>query len=285
MEKMHSASKRLFSVLIVSAVAGLNSWSSATPIITLTDNNSIARIDAGSQAGMFYWALQDSPSTFQNQLNQQWFWYRIGSTGPENSIDTISAPVISGQTANTVTTKYTGSGFDVAVKYSLVGGAPGSGTADIAEQITINNTSGAVLPFHFFQYSDFNLAGDGANDFVLLSQNGLTMRFNQSDQVDGANIVETVITPNANHGEADFVPVTLNKLNDGASTTLNDANTSAGPGDVAWAFQWDVNIGVGGSFIISKDKHLDSTFVPEPTLFALALPGAIVFSLRRRRAL
>src|SRR5438093_617141 len=162
-ERMYPASNRAFLALgICAAIAflGFNSQSIAAPVITLTDNNSIAQIDAGSQAGMFYWGVQDSPTTFQNQLHQQWFWYRVGSTGPEKSIDTISAPVITGLTANTVTTTYNGAGFNVSAKYSLVGGAPSSGTADIAEQITINNTSGAVLPFHLFQYSDFNLAGD-----------------------------------------------------------------------------------------------------------------------------
>src|SRR2546425_3168566 len=107
--------------------------------------------------------------------------------------------------------------------YALLGGSPSSSTADINDQIRINNSSGAPLPYHFFQYSDFNMAGDGANDFVLLSRNGFTFRFNQSDQVDGANIVEVTTTPNANHAEADFVPNTLNKLNDPFPTTLDDS--------------------------------------------------------------
>src|SRR5207244_12460228 len=134
--------------------------------------------------------------------------------------------------------------FTLSIDYNLVGGAPSSGTADITEQIRFDNISGAVLPLHFFQYSDFNMAGDGANDFVLLSRNGFTFRFNQADQVDGANIVEVVATPNANHGEADVVPNTINKLNDPFPTILDDSKTNAF-GDVAWALEWDVNIGVG----------------------------------------
>ncbi len=56
-------------------------------IQTLTDNNSVAQINPNSQSGMFNWSVDG-----QNQLNQQWFWYRIGNT-PEQSIDTISAPL------------------------------------------------------------------------------------------------------------------------------------------------------------------------------------------------
>lgn len=254
--------------------------------ITLTDNNSIAQLLPNSQAGMFYWAVQNTPSTFQNQLNQQWFWYGIGN-GPVASIDTISGPVITGLTANTVTTTYFDSlgRFNLSVNYTLHGGQAASGTADMSEDITINNTSGAPLPFHFYQYSDFNMGGDGANDTVVLSQNGFTMRFNQSDQFDTANIVEVTTTPNANHAEADFVPNTLNKLNSGGPVLLDDSKTSAGPGDVAWAFEWDPTISTGGSFLISKDKHMDVVFTPEPSVFAL-LPlsmGAWAYIKRRRQ--
>lgn len=254
--------------------------------IILTDNNSEARLDPTTQAGMYYWAVQNTPTSYQNELNKQWFWYRVGSD-PELSIDTISAPAITGLTANTVTTTYTdGLGrFNLSVRYSLAGGAPDSGTADITEQITINNTSGAVLPFHFFQYSDFNMAGDGMNDFALLSRNGFTLRYNQVDQLDGANLVELVATPNANHGEADLVPNTLNKLNDAFPTTLDDSKTNAF-GDVAFALQWDQNIAVGGTLLISKDKQLNIQFVPEPSVMALVSAGVIAccFHWRRRNS-
>jgi hypothetical protein len=233
---------------------------------------------------MFNWSIQNSPSTSVDQLTQQWFWYRVGSSGPESAINTISAPTITTPNASTLYTSYTDSlgRFNLSVKYSLVGGATLSGTSDITEQITINNTSGAPLPFHFYQYSDFDMGGTAEGDSVTLSKNGLTSRFNQSDQADGANIVETVITPNADHGEAGFFPVLLNKLNDGSPTTLNDSLT-AGPGDVDWGFEWDPIIPTGGSYIISKDKHIDIPVVPEPSL-AVMLPGMFAFLLRRRAA-
>src|SRR6266446_128875 len=107
--------------------------------ITLSDGNSVAHLDPGSQAGMYYWAVQNTPDTYQNQLNKQWFWYRVGNTA-EASIDTIGAPLISQPTANSATTTWTDSlgRFDLSVSYSLAGGAPSSGTADITEQIKIN---------------------------------------------------------------------------------------------------------------------------------------------------
>src|SRR5215471_5719398 len=61
----------------------------ARAIETLTDNNSVAQIDPNGQAGMFSWTVDGVQNLFQ-----QWFWYRVGTNGPENSIDTISAPAI-----------------------------------------------------------------------------------------------------------------------------------------------------------------------------------------------
>ena len=276
--------KAFYSILAAGALVSLAAVFQGQAQVILTDGNSTAQLDPTSQLGMYSWTVQNTPSTFQNQLNKQWFWYRVGTSGPEASIDTISAPVITDLTASTVTTTYYDSlsRFNVGVKYSLVGGSADSGTADITEQITVNNTSGSVLNYHFYQYSDFNMGGDGANDFVLLSRNGFTFRFNQVDQADGANIVEVVATPNANHGEADVVPNTINKLNDPFPTILDDSKTNAF-GDVAWALEWDVNIGVGSSYIISKDKHLDVVFTPEPGFLALIPLGLGLCAYYRRR--
>jgi hypothetical protein len=256
-------------------------------IITLVDNNSVAQIDVGSQQGMFYWAVLNQPNQFQNQLNRQWFWYRVGTSGPERSIDTIGAPVISGLTPGTLTsTYYDGlNRFNVGVTYSLVGGAFASGTADITEQIAIHNTSGGILDFHFFQYSDFDIAGTPGGDTAFLSTSPFTGRINQADQFSGANLVEVVNTPNANHGEADVVPNTLIKLTDASATTLDDSKVGVlVSGDVAWGVQWDVSMGVGGSLLISKDKHLTVEFVPEPgTMALLGLGfGGLLFARKRK---
>jgi PEP-CTERM motif len=98
----------------------------------------------------------------------------------------------------------------------------------------------------------------------------------------GLSLSETVATPGANEGEAGIAPSTLNKLNNGSSpVTLNDVMTS-GPaaGDATWAFQWDVTIAPGGSFLISKDKALD---VPEPGCLSLLSLGLVAFAARKFR--
>src|SRR5208337_545666 len=76
----------------------------ATPIYTLSSGNSSVSIDLGSQAGMYNWTVDG-----QNQLNQQWFWYRVGSSGPEASIDTIGMPTVQTYGTSILDTTYTAS--------------------------------------------------------------------------------------------------------------------------------------------------------------------------------
>ena len=72
--------------------------------VTPTSGNSVVTIDPYNQMGMNTWFVDG-----QNQLYQQWFWYRVGASDPENAINTLSAPVISTPTASTLNTTYTDS--------------------------------------------------------------------------------------------------------------------------------------------------------------------------------
>ncbi len=257
---------------------GLGLAQAGAQLATLTDNNSVARIDLGSQAGMYEWSVQG-----QNQLYQQWFWYRIGN-GMQYSLDTISAPVVSSIGNREVNATYTANNFTVSVNYLLTGGSivgPGQfANSAIGESIRIVNTSAAALDFHFFQYSDFDLGGPG-NDTVQLTRNAQGL-FNDAYQTDPrAGLAESVTTPGANHGEVDYYNHTLNRLNTFAGYNLNDVAGPVGPGDVTWGFQWDLNIAPGGSALISKNNYL-TVLVPEPAALALASVGAALWALRRR---
>src|SRR5262245_23066280 len=55
---------------------------------TLSDKNSTINMNLNSSAGMTDWLVDGV-----DQLNQQWFWFRIGS-GPQFDISTLGAPTI-----------------------------------------------------------------------------------------------------------------------------------------------------------------------------------------------
>ena len=66
-----------------------------------------------------------------------------------------------------------------------------------------------------------------------------------------------------------------------AGYTLN-GNLAAGPGDVAWAFEWSDNVAAGNSLNIYKDKDLSISPVPEPTVAALLALGLGAVGFARR---
>jgi hypothetical protein len=249
-------------------------------IFNLSDNNATADINVGSSVGMYNWSVQG-----QNQLFQQWFWYRVGNTGPEAPINTISpALAIANNGTRGLSTTYSQGQFSVRVEYLLTGGLLGGTKSTIAETITINNLSLAPLDFHFFQYSDFDLGGNAAGDSVVIGKNLFTGLYNTANQIHPlVTFEESVISPGANHAEVGFFPNTLNKLNDLNTDNLNDITGLTGPGDVNWAFQWDFSIAPGASAIINKSKYVELTAIPEPTSVTFILSAAAICAVRRLR--
>lgn len=275
--------KDVQSVKVVASVALLGLTAVVLPrsahgqIVTLAHQNAVAQVNVGSSGGMFNWVVDGV-----DQLNQQWFWFRVGNLGPEAAINTISAPVIATPDARTLYTTYNNGAFSVQVDYTLTGGLLGSGVSDIAETIRINNHTGNPLDFHFFQYCDFDLAGTAGGDATLLKFG--PNAFYVAQQTEG-NIAleEQVNTPAATHGQAGFFPVVLNLLNDPNPTLLND-NPAAGVGDTAYALQWDFILNPGDTFLISKDKRIDLQAIPEPSILALVSLGLAAVASRKRHS-
>lgn len=238
--------------------------------ITLTDGNSLVDINPYLPMGMNSWKVES-----QEQLFQQWFWYRVGNTA-EQSIDAIGTPTVVQNSLSQMTSTYSAAGFSITILYDLLGGAVGSGQSTVNESITINNTSGSALDFHFFQYSDYALGGVDADTVQMAGD------FSNALVTSGAShLGEVVVSPGAILGEVAPWDQTLLKLNDADADTLNGSTTTLGPGDITFAFQWDFSIAAGGSKQISKVKSLQVEVVPEPTTAALGLLGVSMLFARR----
>jgi hypothetical protein len=231
--------------------------------IELTSGNSVVNIDPFNPSGMNSWVVDG-----QNQLYQQWFWYRTALQTREYSIDTIGAPTIVQNSPSQATSTYTGVGFTLSVTYDLVGGAGGSGQSTVNESITINNTTASPLGFNLFQYSDYNLGGVDMD--VVQIQAGYGYALVTSGPL---SLAEAVVTPAANNGEVAPYDQTLLKLNNGAIDSLNGSLGPSAPGDNTFAFQWPFTIAPNGSQIISKVKSLQVQVIPEPTTAGLAMLG------------
>jgi hypothetical protein len=275
--QFHRLFIRISLVLALAACLDLPRQSDAA---ILTAGAASVEIDPLSSSGAFNWNVNGT-----NHLFQQWFWYRLGDSGPELSIDTLDAtPTITPFSGTTgIIIAYDGALLDVTITYKLTSA---TGHSDLIENIAITNTSGEEL--HFFQYSDFDLGGTAGNDSGAFTSDSTVL---QIDPL-GPALSETIISPAADRREIGFFSSVRDKLTDGDADDL--ANTPilaiVGPGDVTWAFQWDA----GASLEIFKDKRLDFVTpphipeVPEPTTLAIwglglgLLTG--VRSFRRRAA-
>jgi len=243
----------------------------ASPI-TLMDGNSSATIDAGSQSGLSQWLVDN-----RNVANQEWFWYGLEGS-PEASLNSLPLLSSTQASASQLELVFGGCRFNVRVQYQLTGGNAGSGASDIAETVTINNTSCSTLSLQFFQYSDFLNQIPGADSLALYK--GALNKCVEAFQTEGGVTCDAAFVSGANLAEAGLDSSILDRLNDGSASTFSDI-AAAGPGYTTWVGQWNVCLARGGSFIISKDINVAG--VPEPSAASLLALGLIGGAWRRRK--
>lgn len=252
--------------LLIAALVGVVAGANAQAF-QLTDGNAVVDGDAGNGL-LFNWFTDGVDDLF----NQD-YYYRIGLT-PEAPVWTIGAPIVTQFAPNALNVAWANNVVRVDITFTLIGGAPGSGTSEIGEIVRVQNLTNGVLPFHLFEYDDFDLGGTAGGDSAMLL-NGSTIM--QWDNLTTA-MVGTV--PPFDRWEIAAFPTILNKLNDGVPDNLSNGTSPLGPGDMTFAMQWDRNIAARGTFLMSKNKRIE--VVPEPaTLAALGLGFAAL--LRRRR--
>jgi hypothetical protein len=276
-------------LLISFAVVIAFTLSSEAATIRLENGNSVAQFRTENEPafpGLHEWSVDNV-----NHVFQQWFYYRVGDAGGEATINSLThqsstAFDLTGDGRNDfLRSSYADPAgrFTIAVSYLLTGGTAGSNQSGLLESILIQNTSANPLPMHFFQYADFDLNNTSPDDALVITG---TPR-NTAHQTDPVmRVSESVTTPPPSHFEANLLNLPNNlvtRLNDGSPTTLADVS---GPiaGDAAWAFQWDFEIPVGQSQIITKSKSIRTgEHIPEPGSIALVLTGLATAAVLRRR--
>ncbi len=256
------------------ALIGLSSTALAGGPYVLGDGNSTATFAVDS--GQIAWEVDGV-----SQLFAQEFYFRRASDTREHRVDSTNLSLDGVFTTDTnpfTDTRHDtigqlysdGLGLEIETRFSLLGGNAGSGMSDLAEQIILRNNTNATMSLSFFQYVDFDLGGDTFDD------QGRIVGGNTAQQTDnGIFLSETVVTPLPTLFQMGSSNDLTSLFDDNAISNLDGTVSYAG--DVAWAFQWDITIGAGQSFSISKDKLI----TPAPG--SLALLGAAGLMTRRRR--
>lgn len=289
----HGAARAARPLAAVAAVAAA-AWTAAparATVITLENFNAVAQFatestDAPADKGLFSWQVDGV-----DHLNHQWFWYRRGAEAAERPIDTLTQVQAAaldldgtpGDDALLLRYRDAEETFELSVRYTLTGGAAGSGNSSLEEVIRVVNLSNAAIDFHLFQYVDFDLGDTNADDHVVLSGTPI----NTALQTDAhSEVSETVVTPPPSRfevGEYNAPGGLEERLADDQPTMLANTIGPLGGTDATWAFQWDFAIAPHGSFLISKNKSLRATVaVPEPSAIVLAALAVAAVFVRRR---
>jgi hypothetical protein len=269
--------------MLMLTMSALPSWGTEIPV-TLTDQNSVIQVYSLTDVGIGLWTVDGV-----SQLNRQSFFFRVGNatpSNPEQSLDTLTRTVSNPFDGNGdgnydyLSQKFVQSGqFSVALTYNLTGG--GSGSSDLGTSIKIVNTSTQSLSFHFFQLSDFDLGGSGAQDTALAGKN-LSGLYNEVLQQNGNWSVDTVISPGTSQAQVDFHPNVSNLLTNSQGDDLNGAAGPVGPGNVEWGLEWSVTLAPNANLTISEDQNFQEQ-TPEPASLTLLAAGALALLRKRRK--
>jgi len=238
-------------------------------VVTLADNGSVAQISAaagGGPSGLFNWTAGAGP----NEVVRQSYYIRVG-TGPIVDVAALSAPTISQPTAYLANIQYTNSSFanfDISFRYLLTGGFPDG--ADLSEVTSVINRGTGPLQFSLYEFDYFAPGGTPGGTATL--QNSSTIR-----QTNNGRSVTVGATGIPNHWMIGHVGDVQNAVNAG---NLLDSSSPFTAGDVAFGFQWDVNLAAAHTWQMSKDKILAA--VPEPC--SLVICGLALALVRRRKS-
>lgn len=197
-------------------------------------------VEEESGSGMNRWESEG----VDDLMFQQWFWFRDGETGPEQSLDTLGLVSATKPAVNEIFLSYGGPDFLAAtVDYELR--ELSISESIIVENVTVTNTSSSAIDLHWFEYTALDIAGSFTDAGAFPQANGTSIVQTHTDGVTNVD-VRVVDGAMPNRWEiAEFADI-RNALEDGDPTTLENASFLSGPEDYTHAFEWDLTLNPGG---------------------------------------
>jgi hypothetical protein len=231
-------------------------------LITLTNGNSLVHIDPNTQDGVFTWLVDGTA-----QLYQQWFWLRQDPGTAQISFDQLGTPLGLSWTPTNALIYYLPKGLDVTLSFTLKGGATGSRASSLVEIISIQNTTNSSAGLHVYDYTDFDLDGIAEGDTVSFPTTNVVVQEGK-----GMMAIQSVQGQTPNYWEASWYALTLDAIEDESPAILADEITPNEAGDQTFAYQWDVALGAGQTFVLGLTNNIQM----DQVLLAIGLSGTNV---------
>lgn len=239
------------------ATLGLVGTSAFAAPLSVQSNNSTVTVDPNSQSGLSSWVVDGT-----NQLNQQWFWYSVGSSAPQ-SIDTLNNTFSFNQDG-VLTETYGGDGFTLTLNAILTGGAVNSGNSAMTQTVSVDNNTDSDLDFHLYEYSDFTLNNKTLNNNTLTLSGSPVSTADQTAPL--GTTMNIGVNPSVDHSQIGTNGAIKLALNNGSTpVTLGDNGVGPIIGNTNFAFEWDPTIAVNGTFQESIVQSIQGGVVPLPS--------------------
>jgi hypothetical protein len=202
-----------------------------------------------------------------DHLFNNWWWFRMdGADTRENAFfNQVGPTVVAG---NTATRNYAFPSFSAALTYTVT--STGGVSGFLNETLVITPLTAGTL--NIFNYADFFISGQDANDIVDVANPGfMSIRDTVTGQVmefTGAGATAFQATPF--NGARTL-------LTNAVVDNLNNTNTANTAGDREGAFQWTIPV-APGQVITLNERFV----IPAPGAAALLGLGGLVAARRRR---
>lgn len=254
-------------------VASLAVVAGAAHAVTLTDLNSNIDLNLAT-ADHNNWKVDgQGVSLFASA-----YFLRVGA-GTNNAVSALGGNTSSVLAPNVARVGFAGAGVQFELTSIMKGGANGSFSAGHAEIVRISNMTAAPITISLFQYNDFDLGGTALGDRAMLTSPVGMMQW------DGATVVNQNVTARVAPRWMIGTWPTVSSLISGTTNNLPNATSPLGPGDMTYAWQWEVTLApartAGSTFVMSSDKIYQS--VPEPASMLALGAGLAAVAARRRR--
>jgi MYXO-CTERM domain-containing protein len=234
-------------------------------------------------------------ATSTDQLYTNWWWYRTANDTREHGIASpagsaaVSRTLLPGQvTYSNIQPQTTGgnSGLRFALNYRVVDlDGAGNGAAIVYSTLTVTNTGTTdILGLNLFNYVDYFLNGQDANDIVPLTNTGTTAGGDRwvtvNDTLAPGLGMSHIGIGASSFGVGSFGAVggQMTDINTDNFNNFNNGATPTAGQDLTGVFQWNF-----GTIIAGGSASATSVVViPTPAAAALMGLGGLVATRRRR---